>query len=149
MHKCHRELQRTHPEAAFTLAEMMVVIVIIGLLATLVVPNVMQKLFQANRTKASVDISTIVGALKEYAINNGGKFPDSLEPLVTPDSNGNSYLDSARIPSDPWHHDYMYDPPGPGRPQPRVYSYGRDGQPGGDGEDTDIDNLTINNAVAR
>jgi general secretion pathway protein G len=133
-------------EAAFTLAEMMVVIVIIGLLATLVVPNVMRHLFQANRTKAKADIATIVTALKQYAINNAGRFPENLEPLVVPDSSGYSYLDTTRIPKDPWHHDYLYDPPGPSRPQPRVYSYGRDGQAGGDGDDADIDNLAMESA---
>jgi len=119
------------------------VIVIIGLLATLVVPNVMRNLSQANRAKAKVDITTIVTALKQYAIANGGTFPDSLEPLITPDKNGYTHLDMTRIPSDPWHHAYNYDPPGPGRPQPRVYSYGRDGQPGGEGDDGDIDNLGV------
>jgi general secretion pathway protein G len=123
---------------------MMVVIVIIGLLATLVVPNVMGKLFRANQVKAKADITVIVAALKESAINNGGTFPDSLEPLVALDKNGVSYIDNAHVPVDPWRRPYLYDPPGPGRSQPRVYSYGRDGQPGGEGEDRDIDSSTMN-----
>jgi general secretion pathway protein G len=138
---------RFQPTAArnrgFTLAEMMVVIVIIGLLATLVVPNVLSKFAFASKEKAKVDITAIVSALKEYAIRNGGKYPDSLEVLVTPDVNGNAYLDAKSVPKDPWGHEYLYEPPGPGQPNPIVRSYGKDGQPGGDGDDADFDNLSI------
>lgn len=138
-----RTLSRRARRAGFTLAEMMVVIVIIGLLATLVVPNVIQKFFQAAGTKAKVDITSIESALKEYAINNGGKWPDSLEVLVTPDQNGHTYLDQKSMPKDPWGHEYMYEAPGSGQPQPRIFSYGADGQPGGEGKDADIDNLAM------
>ena len=127
----------------FTLAEMMVVIVIIGLLATLVVPNVLQKFAFASRKKAEADLVAIKNALTEYAVANGGKFPDTLEVLVTPDVNGHTYLDTTKIPKDPWGREYMYEPPGQGQPQPRVYSYGKDGQMGGEGDDADIDNLTL------
>jgi general secretion pathway protein G len=123
----------------FTLAEMMVVIVIIGLLATLVVPNVIRRFFQAAHTKAVSDIGQIRSALDEYAINNGMKYPDSLEVLVTPDVNGHTYLNSSKLPKDPWKNEYQYDPPQSGQPRPRVYSFGKDGQPGGEGEDRDID----------
>jgi general secretion pathway protein G len=127
----------------FTLAEMMVVIVIIGLLATLVVPNVLQKFAFATKKKAEVDITSIDAALKEFAISNGGKFPESLEVLVTPDVNGHTYLEGTHIPKDPWGHEYMYEAPGPGQPQPIVRSYGKDGQPGGEGDDADMDNISI------
>jgi general secretion pathway protein G len=133
----------------FTLAEMMVVVVIIGLLSTLVVPNVLARFARAARTKAKADIAHIVTTLKEYAINNGGRYPDSLEPLVTPDANGNTYLEGTKLPRDPWGHEYMYDPPSPGQPLPRVYSYARDGEPGGEGWDADIDSLTMNDEDAR
>ncbi len=123
----------------FTLAEMMVVIVIIGLLATLVVPNVIAKFFQAARTKARTDIVVLHQALDQYAINNGMQYPDSLEVLVTPDVNGHTYLNQNKLPKDPWKNEYQYEPPQSGQPQPRVYSFGKDGQPGGEGEDRDID----------
>jgi general secretion pathway protein G len=135
--------RRSAGRRGFTLAEMMVVIVIIGLLATLVVPNVLQKFAFASKKKAQVDISTIDAALKEYAIANGGKFPDSLEALVTPDVNGHTFLDQNKIPKDPWGNEYMYEAPGPGQPQPKVYSYGKDGQAGGEGDDADFDNISI------
>jgi general secretion pathway protein G len=134
---------RRAAHSGFTLAEMMVVIVIIGLLATLVVPNVIQKIAVAFGGKAKSDIIAIESALKEYAIQNGGKYPDSLEVLVTPDANGHTYLEGKKLPKDPWHNEYMYDPPSPGHPEPRIYSYGKDGQPGGEGDDADISNETI------
>jgi len=136
---------RSQPAASsgFTLAEMMVVIVIIGLLATLVVPNVISKIATAFAGKAKADIIAIETALKDYAIQNGGKYPDSLEVLVTPDANGHTFLEGKKLPKDPWHNEYQYDPPSPGHPEPRVYSYGKDGQPGGEGDDADISNETI------
>jgi general secretion pathway protein G len=136
---------RSQPAArsGFTLAEMMVVIVIIGLLATLVVPNVISKIATAFAGKAKADIIAIETALKDYAIQNGGKYPDSLEVLVTPDANGHTFLEGKKLPKDPWHNEYQYDAPSPGHPEPRVYSYGKDGQPGGEGDDKDISNETI------
>ena len=129
----------------FTLAEMMVVIVIIGLLATLVVPGVLRRFTQAQDVKARTDISAIMGSLDEFAINNSGKYPDSLERLVEPDEKGHCYLEGykGKIPKDPWKNEYQYDPPQSGQPRPRVYSLGRDGSPGGEGEDADIDSENL------
>lgn len=135
-----RSLRRTPASAGFSLAEMMVVIVILGLLATLVVPNVMKRLSMASTGTAKANINTIASALDEYAIANGGQYPDSLEALVTPDVNGYTFLNSRKLPMDPWKNEYLYEPPTTGEPRPRVYSYGKDGQPGGEGENADIDN---------
>jgi general secretion pathway protein G len=118
-------------------------LVMLGLLATLVVPNVLSKFAFATREKAKVDIVAIESAIKEYSIHNGGMYPDRLEDLVTPDVNGRMYLDQQHVPKDPWGHEYIYEPPGPGQPHPIVRSYGKDGQPGGEGDDADIDNLSI------
>jgi len=131
------------PHGGFSLAEMMVVIVILGLLATLVVPNVIQRLGKAFGGKAKADIMAIDSALKEYYIQNGGRWPESIEALVTPDENGYTFLDRRSVPLDPWKNEYMYEPPTSGEPRARVYSYGKDGQPGGDGDDFDIDNWSI------
>jgi general secretion pathway protein G len=124
----------------FTLAEMMVVIVIIGLLATLVVPNVIAKYQTAAREKARSDVVQITNALNECAIRNSGRYPDSLDVLVTPDEHGYTYLSSRALPRDPWKHEYVYEPPSSssGTPLPRVVCCGPDGQPGGG---DDIDNL--------
>lgn len=131
------------PRGGFSLVEMMVVIVILGLLATLVVPNVMGRYNAATVEKARVDIVTIVNALKEYAIRNGGRYPDTLEPLVVPDANGETYLDERVLPRDPWGNEYAYEPPTAGETRPHVVSYGRDGQPGGEGMDADVDSWSL------
>ena len=128
--------------AGFSLAELMVVIVIIGLLVTIVVPNVIQRLGFAQRSTAQANITAIADALGQYAIMNGNRYPDSLEELVTPDENGNTFLNMRKLPKDPWGNDYMYEPPNPpAETRPRVYSYGKDGMPAGEGENADIDNF--------
>ena len=139
---------RAGRKAGFTLAEMMVVIVILGLLATLVVTNVMKNLGQAMGGKVKTDIVTIESALENYAINNSMRYPESLEPLVTPDVNGHTYLKGTVLPKDPWKNEYQYDPPGPGQPLPRIYTLGKDMAPGGEGDNRDIDNVMIRNGEA-
>ncbi len=138
-----KNLQSHSRRGGFTLAEMMVVIVSLGLLATLVVTNVMKNLGQAMGGKVKADITTIESALENYAINNSMKYPDSLEPLVTPDVNGHTYIKGTQLPRDPWRNEYQYDPPGPGQPNPRIYTLGKDMQPGGEGDNADIDNEMI------
>lgn len=139
------ELKHRNARAGFTLAELMVVIVIIGLLATLVVPNVVRKLFVANRAKAKADIVQLEQAVNEYAIENAGRFPDSLEVLVTEDANGMKILERDTVPVDPWGNPYVYEPAPSGSQKFRVISYGKDGVPGGEGDDGDIDNVMIKN----
>jgi general secretion pathway protein G len=123
--------------AGFTLAELMVVIVIIGLLATLVVPNVVRRLFTATRTKAEADINAIAQSIDQYTVENMGRYPESLEALVTPDENGNTYLNRETVPTDPWGQPYVYEPPSGGR-KFNIISYGKDTVPGGDGDEADI-----------
>lgn len=117
--------------------------VLLGLVAALLAPRVLENLSQAYHGTIKANLLTIDSALKEYAINNGSKFPDSLEPLVRPDVNGRAYIAGGRIPRDPWKRDFLYDPPSPDHPEPRVYTLGKDGRPGGEGDDADLDNLTI------
>ncbi|MDF1800122.1 MAG: type II secretion system major pseudopilin GspG [Planctomycetota bacterium] len=125
-------------QAGFSLAEMMVVIVIIGLLATLVVPNVMRKLFQANETIIATNCKSIAGAVQEYAIDHGYQYPDTLDQLYEEDSNGQAYLSGGQVPKDPYGFQYLYEPPSDGD-NFRVYSLGKDGAPGGEGDNKDID----------
>jgi general secretion pathway protein G len=126
-------------QAGFSLAEMMVVIVIIGLLASVVVPNVMQKLFTAKDTIAKSEITMIGGAVNEYVMANGD-YPDSLDQLLD-DGRGESYFSKKSIPKDPWDMEYMYDPPSaPGETDFRIYTYANDKMPGGEGKNADIDN---------
>ena len=135
--------RRPRRSGGVSLAELMVVIVILGLLATLVVPNVMKQLFTANKSIAQQDISAISQAITNFAIEHAGKYPERLEELITPDENGHSYLAGrTSVPKDPWKNEYVYEAPQAGQPF-KVICYGRDGQPGGEGEDSDIDNISM------
>ena len=116
----------------------MVVIVIIGLLVTLVAKNVFKNLATANETKVRADISTIISGLDDYAINNGMRYPDSLEALVTPDERGYTILRADSVPTDPWGNEYQYEPPSGGNREPIVLSFGLDGAQGGEGDNADI-----------
>ena len=88
-----------------------------------------------------MQVISIDVALREYAINNNGSYPCTLEPLVIPDADGHSYLEGydGRLPLDPWKREYHYEAPTPAYPTPHVWSYGADGRLGGTGEDADVD----------
>ena len=131
----------------FTLIEIMVVIVIIGLLATLVTINVLPRAEQAKRTKAIADIKTLESALELYKLDTGN-YPTTeqgLKALIEKPTSGNvpmnyragGYLNASSVPLDPWHHEYVYIYPGT-HGKYDIISYGRDGEPGGEGEDADI-----------
>ena len=97
----------------------------------------------SSRGKVRFDLARLEQALESYSRANGGRFPGSLLPLVAPDANGRTFFDGTRIPKDPWGNEYMYDAPEPGRPVPRVYTYGKDGLAGGEGDDADVDNFSV------
>jgi general secretion pathway protein G len=117
-------------------------LVVLGLLATLVVPNVLRKFDAATREKAMADVVLLDRALEEYARSNAGRYPTSLEELVTPDINGHTYLEGTKLPLDPWGNPYLYDPPSSKGDRPTVYTLGKDGLPGGAFSDTDTFNHT-------
>lgn len=134
----------TNPrQRGFTLIEVMVVIVILGILAALVVPKVMGRPDEARVVAARQDISAIMQALKLYKLDNR-RYPSAeqgLSALVTKPSvpplpdNWKSYLD--KLPSDPWGKPYQYLNPGL-RGEVDIMSFGADGQSGGEGVDADI-----------
>jgi general secretion pathway protein G len=127
----------------FTLTELMVVIVILGLLATLVVPRVLGRLLQSRVTIAEAEVQSIASAVKEFSMNNNGRLPETLDQLVTPDENGLTYLeDRTEVPVDPWGNEYWYEPD-PNGISFEVGSYGADGEPGGEAANSDITNKTI------
>jgi general secretion pathway protein G len=128
----------------FTLAELMVVIVIVGLLVAVVAPNVFKYLSKGQIGRVKSDIMNLESAVESYTLDNGGKFPDSLEALLQPDDSGHAYLKTEKVPIDPWKNEYVYEPPS-GTQKMIIRSFGRDGQPGGEGEDRDIDNIMIHN----
>lgn len=123
--------------AGFSLAELMVVIVIIGLLVGVVAPNVFRYLFSGQQARVRTDLIKIDEAIQNYTIENA-RPPEGLDTLVEPDENGQSYLQSKSIPKDPWGNEYQYDPPSGGDTY-RLYSLGEDGQLGGEAKARDLD----------
>ena len=122
-------------ERGFTLVELMVVIVIIGLLATVVVINVMPATDKAAATKARADIATLEQGVEMYRLNKL-QYPAGDEGLQAVVREG--YI--KRLPKDPWGNDYRYSAPGRDGRQFEILSYGADGREGGEGEDADIVN---------
>lgn len=130
----------------FTLLEMMVVLAIIGTLALLVGPAVLNHVGDANRTAARSQIEIFAVALDAYRLDTG-QYPTTEEGLaalrvrpLNSDRPGwrGPYLRKT-VPLDPWHRAYEYRSPGAQNPESYdLYSLGRDGRPGGDGEDADL-----------
>lgn len=127
----------------FTLIELMVVLVIIGVLAALIVPNVLERADDARVTAAKTDVGNLVQALKLYKLDNQ-RYPTSAQglqalvakPTVDPvPANWKPYLD--KLPTDPWGGAYQYLNPGI-KGEVDVLSLGADGKPGGEGKDADI-----------
>lgn len=138
--------KRRHREDGFTLVELMVVIVIIGLLATIVAINVLPSGDKARVVRAKADISTIEGGLDMYKLQNGS-YPTTsqgLQALVTAPSGVNAssyqpggYLKGGKVPLDPWGKPYLYASPGR-HGEMDVWTFGADGKEGGEGADADI-----------
>lgn len=112
-------------------------------LVAFLMPRVVEAVDSAKASKSHADIVALVQACEEYYINNGGAWPDTLEVLGEPDENGNSYLRDRESLLDLWDRPYLYAPPSAREPRPRVFTLGRDGVIGGEGEDRDLDNWAI------
>lgn len=136
---------RIRDRSGFTLLEIMVVIVILGLLAALVVPKLIGRTEEAKRTQARLQIKNIEQALQLFKLDNGF-YPETeqgIEALVRAPEIGRvpknyrkgGYID--RVPTDPWSAPYVYLSPGT-HGDYDITSYGADGVPGGEGEDADI-----------
>jgi general secretion pathway protein G len=132
-------------QGGFTLVEIMVVVVIIGILGMLVVPKLLGRTGEARVTAARTDIATLMQALKLYKLDNQ-RYPTTeqgLQALVQKPTTGpaaggwkeGGYVE--KLPKDPWGNNYQYLQPGL-HGEVDVFSLGADGQPGGTGEDTDV-----------
>lgn len=136
-------LHRRRTGRGFTLIELMVVLVIIGVLAALIVPNVLERADDARVAAARTDVNNLTQALRLYRLDNQ-RYPTSeqgLQALVArPTSapvptNWKTYID--KLPNDPWGQPYNYLNPGL-KGEIDVMSFGADGQPGGEGRNADV-----------
>ena len=139
--------KKRETEEGFTLVELMVVIVIIGLLATIVALTVLPNIGKANAQKAKADIASLDQALEIYRLNNL-TYPSTADGLgallVAPPSltDPSRYTPGGyikKLPKDPWGRDYKYETPGKNGAFD-IYTLGADGAPGGEGENADIGN---------
>lgn len=145
--------------SGFTLMEILVVVAIIAILASIVVVSVAPSLGQAKKTQAMTDVRTLATAVQLYRLQNGD-YPTAAQGLralvekpTTPPVPGsyppNGYIEGRRtIPLDPWKHEYVYLIPGR-KGDFEIISYGADGQPGGEGDNADISNWESPSGGAR
>ncbi len=147
-----RAKRSRHRSGGFTLIELMVVIVILGILAGLIVPRIMGRPDEAKQLKAKLQIESLETALKLYKLDNGS-YPSTdqgLEALVAkPDTppvprkwRDGGYLEKGRVPVDPWGNTFVYLSPGV-HGDYDIASYGADGVNGGDGKNSDINSWEI------
>ena len=146
----HKEKNDTR---GFTLIELMVVVIILGILALYIGPKIMGEPERAKRVKAKMDIATFETALKMYKLDNG-VYPSTeqgLTALIEKPETGvipkrwreGGYLEKRKISKDPWRNDFVYISPGV-HSDFDLISYGTDGVPGGEGENNkDINNWDI------
>lgn len=138
-------MMRTSRQRGFTLLEVMVVVVILGILAALIVPKIISRPDDARVVAAKQDIASLMQALKLYRLDNH-RYPSTEQGLqalvarptttpIPPDWKAGGYLD--RLPKDPWGNPYQYLNPGL-HGEVDIVSFGTDGEPGGEGNDADI-----------
>ena len=142
----------SHENQGFTLIELMVVIIILGVLAMWVAPKIMDRPGEARQMKVRLDIQNLETALKLYKLDNGS-YPSTeqgLQALVEMPESGTipkkwkkgGYLEKGKVPNDPWGNDFVYLSPGL-KGDFDIISYGADGVPGGEDENKDINNWEI------
>lgn len=147
-----RSIKYIKQTRGFTLIELMVVIVILGILAGLIVPRIMGRPEEAKQLKAKLTIESLETSLRLYKLDVGA-YPTTeqgLAALITAPGTGNEastwreggYIEKGRVPRDPWGQEFVYLSPGV-HGEYDIISYGSDGVPGGDGKDKDINSWEI------
>ena len=138
---------KEHRQHGFTLIELMVVIVILGILAGLIIPRIMGRPDEARRAKARMQMESMETSLKLYKLDNGAypRTEQGLKALVELPTTAplpknwrkDGYLERGKVPKDPWGNDYVYLSPG-AHGEYDLISYGADGEAGGDGANKDV-----------
>ncbi|MBW1766280.1 MAG: type II secretion system major pseudopilin GspG [Deltaproteobacteria bacterium] len=140
-------------DAGFTLLEILIVITILGILASLVAIRVMDRPGEARTLKAELDIKTLENALKLFKLDNafypsteqgiGALVEEPTVGRISKNWRDGGYLEKGMMPEDPWGNDYLYLSPGIHNKDFDLFSYGADGEEGGEGEDVDITNWSV------
>ncbi len=144
--------QKKNRQAGFTLIELMVVIIILGVLAGLIIPRIMGRPDEARQAKAKIQMEALESALKLYKLDNGS-YPTTeqgLNALVEAPTIGNvpknwrqgGYLEKGKVPKDPWGNDFIYVSPG-SHGDVDLTCLGADAEPGGEGVNKDINNWEV------
>lgn len=137
----------------FTLIELMVVVVILGILAGLIIPRIMGRPEEAKQLKAKMQIEQLEQALKLYYLDNG-EYPTTEQgltalvekPIIEPIPKRwreEGYLEKGKVPHDPWKNSYVYISPGIHSSDFDLESYGADGEDGGEGKYADVENWNL------
>ena len=146
-------IRRIRCKAGFTLIEVMVVIIILGLLAAIVMPRLVGQTDKARYEQAKIQMRILEDALKRYKLENG-HFPTTgqgLQALVQKPSSPpvprdwpeGGYLDKPEVPMDPWGNEFIYVSPGQHGPDYDIMSLGADGVEGGEGYDKDVQSWSL------
>ena len=153
MKKRKKSMQKTGRDHGFTLLEILIVITILGILASIVAVKIMDRPGEARAMKARLDIETLENALKLFKLDHAF-YPSTdqgLRALIEKPSTGRiprkwrdgGYLEKQALPKDPWGYEYLYFSPGVKNRDFDLWSYGADGEEGGEGEDGDVTNWEI------
>jgi general secretion pathway protein G len=145
--------RRIRCSAGFTLIEVMVVIIILGLLAAIVMPRLVGQTDKARYEQAKIQMRILEDALKRYKLENG-HFPTTSQglqalvqkpssPPVPRDWPEGGYLDKPEVPADPWGNEFIYVSPGQHGPDYDLMSLGADGIEGGEGYDKDVQSWSL------